>query len=165
MLVSKWITDEHFDKAIPNAPKITSGKVRKRVLRNPMPWIQRTNQCAFRYAASATREGLSQQTTRRQRGSRCRGTTMARSLSSSAYHSLMTAGRLGAPQDIAHAVSFFVSRAAGFVIGQRLVVDGCRGLLCGQVFNRENRRACHVQLPSRGDQPNAGADRGVDDRP
>src|SRR6478609_2611428 len=27
MLVSKWITDEHFDKAIPNAPKITSGKV------------------------------------------------------------------------------------------------------------------------------------------
>ncbi len=27
MVVSKWITDEHFDKAIPNAPKITSGKV------------------------------------------------------------------------------------------------------------------------------------------
>jgi hypothetical protein len=27
MLVSKWITDEHFDQAIPNAPKITSGKV------------------------------------------------------------------------------------------------------------------------------------------
>jgi hypothetical protein len=26
-LVSKWITEEHFDKAIPNAPKITSGKV------------------------------------------------------------------------------------------------------------------------------------------
>ena len=26
-LVAKWITDEHFDKAIPNAPKITSGKV------------------------------------------------------------------------------------------------------------------------------------------
>jgi hypothetical protein len=26
-LVTKWITDEHFDKAIPNAPKITSGKV------------------------------------------------------------------------------------------------------------------------------------------
>ena len=26
-LVSKWITDENFDKAIPNAPKITSGKV------------------------------------------------------------------------------------------------------------------------------------------
>ena len=27
MLVSKWITDEHFDSAIPNPPKITSGKV------------------------------------------------------------------------------------------------------------------------------------------
>jgi len=27
MLVSKWITDEHFDKVIPNAPKITTGKV------------------------------------------------------------------------------------------------------------------------------------------
>lgn len=26
-LVSKWINDEHLDKAIPNAPKITSGKV------------------------------------------------------------------------------------------------------------------------------------------
>ena len=27
MLVSKWITDENLDTAIPNAPKITSGKV------------------------------------------------------------------------------------------------------------------------------------------
>ena len=26
-LVSKWITDENFNSAIPNAPKITSGKV------------------------------------------------------------------------------------------------------------------------------------------
>ena len=26
-LVSKWITDENFSKAIPNEPKITSGKV------------------------------------------------------------------------------------------------------------------------------------------
>jgi hypothetical protein len=26
-LVSKWITDEKFDTVIPNAPKITSGKV------------------------------------------------------------------------------------------------------------------------------------------
>jgi len=25
--VAKWITDENFGKAIPNAPKITSGKV------------------------------------------------------------------------------------------------------------------------------------------
>jgi hypothetical protein len=27
MLVSKWITDEKFDSAIPNPPKITSGRV------------------------------------------------------------------------------------------------------------------------------------------
>jgi hypothetical protein len=27
MLVSEWITDEHFDSALPNPPKITSGKV------------------------------------------------------------------------------------------------------------------------------------------
>ena len=27
MLVSKWITDEKFDSAIPNPPRITSGKV------------------------------------------------------------------------------------------------------------------------------------------
>ena len=27
MLVSKWITDEKFDSAMPNAPKITSGRV------------------------------------------------------------------------------------------------------------------------------------------
>jgi hypothetical protein len=26
-VVSKWITDEHFEKALPNAPTITSGKV------------------------------------------------------------------------------------------------------------------------------------------
>jgi hypothetical protein len=26
-LVSKWITDENFQNAIPNAPKITSGRV------------------------------------------------------------------------------------------------------------------------------------------
>jgi hypothetical protein len=26
-VVTKWIGDENFDKAIPNAPKITSGKV------------------------------------------------------------------------------------------------------------------------------------------
>jgi 3-oxoacyl-[acyl-carrier protein] reductase len=34
----------------------------------------------------------------------------------------------GTPWDIAHAVSFFASEAAGFVTGQRLVVDGGRGL-------------------------------------
>jgi len=27
MLVSKWITDQHLDKAIPNTPKITTCKV------------------------------------------------------------------------------------------------------------------------------------------
>jgi hypothetical protein len=26
-LVTNWISDENFDKAVPNAPKITSGKV------------------------------------------------------------------------------------------------------------------------------------------
>jgi hypothetical protein len=26
-VVSTWITEEHLDKVIPNAPKITSGKV------------------------------------------------------------------------------------------------------------------------------------------
>jgi 3-oxoacyl-[acyl-carrier protein] reductase len=38
------------------------------------------------------------------------------------------AGRFGAPEDLADAVSFFVSETAGFVTGQRLVVDGGRGL-------------------------------------
>jgi len=46
----------------------------------------------------------------------------------SAYLSSVPAGRMGTPEDIAHAVSFFVSEAAGFVTGQRLVVDGGRGL-------------------------------------
>ena len=27
MIISKWITDEKFDSAIPNPPKITSGRV------------------------------------------------------------------------------------------------------------------------------------------
>jgi 3-oxoacyl-[acyl-carrier protein] reductase len=46
----------------------------------------------------------------------------------SAYLSSVPAGRMGTPEDIAHAVSFFASDAAGFVTGQRLVVDGGRGL-------------------------------------
>ncbi|MEV0245535.1 SDR family oxidoreductase [Nocardia sp. NPDC050712] len=37
-------------------------------------------------------------------------------------------GRLGKPDDIAHAVSFFAAAATGFVTGQRLVVDGGRAL-------------------------------------
>jgi 3-oxoacyl-[acyl-carrier protein] reductase len=45
-----------------------------------------------------------------------------------AYLSSVPAGRMGAPDDIAHAVSFFASEQAGFITGQRLVVDGGRGL-------------------------------------
>jgi 3-oxoacyl-[acyl-carrier protein] reductase len=45
-----------------------------------------------------------------------------------AYLSSVPAGRMGTPDDIAHAVSFFASEAAGFVTGQRLVIDGGRGL-------------------------------------
>jgi 3-oxoacyl-[acyl-carrier protein] reductase len=46
----------------------------------------------------------------------------------SAYLASVPAGRMGTGEDIAHAVSFFASDAAGFVTGQRLVVDGGRGL-------------------------------------
>jgi len=46
----------------------------------------------------------------------------------SAYLSSVPAGRMGTPEEIAHAVSFFASEAAGFVTGQCLVVDGGRGL-------------------------------------
>jgi 3-oxoacyl-[acyl-carrier protein] reductase len=45
-----------------------------------------------------------------------------------AYRASVPAGRMGTPQDIAHAVSFFASDAAGFITGQRLVVDGGRAL-------------------------------------
>jgi 3-oxoacyl-[acyl-carrier protein] reductase len=45
-----------------------------------------------------------------------------------AYLATVPAGRIGTPADIAHAVSFFASEAAAFVTGQRLVVDGGRGL-------------------------------------
>ena len=45
-----------------------------------------------------------------------------------AYLATVPAGRMGSPEDVAHAVSFFASEAAGFVTGQRLVVDGGRGL-------------------------------------
>ena len=46
-----------------------------------------------------------------------------------AYLATVPAGRMGTPDDVAHAVSFFVSDAAAFVTGQRLVVDGGRTLL------------------------------------
>jgi 3-oxoacyl-[acyl-carrier protein] reductase len=45
-----------------------------------------------------------------------------------AYLASVPAGRMGTPQDIAHAVSFFASAATGFITGQRLIVDGGRGL-------------------------------------
>jgi 3-oxoacyl-[acyl-carrier protein] reductase len=46
----------------------------------------------------------------------------------SAYVASVPAGRFGTPDEIAHAVSFFASEGAGFTTGQRLVVDGGRGL-------------------------------------
>jgi 3-oxoacyl-[acyl-carrier protein] reductase len=44
------------------------------------------------------------------------------------YLASVPAGRMGTPEEVAHAVSFFASDAAGFITGQRLVVDGGRGL-------------------------------------
>ncbi len=48
--------------------------------------------------------------------------------SRAAYAATVPAGRLGSPPDIAHAVSFLVSEGAGFVTGQRILVDGGRSL-------------------------------------
>jgi 3-oxoacyl-[acyl-carrier protein] reductase len=45
-----------------------------------------------------------------------------------AYVASVPAGRFGTSDEIADAVSFFASEASGFVTGQRLVVDGGRGL-------------------------------------
>jgi 3-oxoacyl-[acyl-carrier protein] reductase len=45
-----------------------------------------------------------------------------------AYLASVPAGRMGTPGDIAHAVSFLASDEAGFVTGQRIVVDGGRSL-------------------------------------
>lgn len=45
-----------------------------------------------------------------------------------AYRATVPAGRLGSAEDVAHAVSFFASEAAGFITGQRIVVDGGRRL-------------------------------------
>jgi 3-oxoacyl-[acyl-carrier protein] reductase len=45
------------------------------------------------------------------------------------YRASVPVGRMGTPDDIAHAVSFFASEGAGFVTGQRIVVDGGRDLL------------------------------------
>jgi 3-oxoacyl-[acyl-carrier protein] reductase len=45
-----------------------------------------------------------------------------------AYLASVPAGRMGTPGDIAHAVSFLASESAGFITGQRIVVDGGRSL-------------------------------------
>ena len=45
-----------------------------------------------------------------------------------AYVDSTPAGRFGTPEDIANAVAFFASEAAGYVTGQRLVLDGARRL-------------------------------------
>jgi 3-oxoacyl-[acyl-carrier protein] reductase len=47
---------------------------------------------------------------------------------SAAYLASVPAGRMGTPEDIAHAVSFFASEGAGFITGQRMLVDGGRAL-------------------------------------
>jgi 3-oxoacyl-[acyl-carrier protein] reductase len=45
-----------------------------------------------------------------------------------AYLASVPAGRMGTPGDVAHAVSFLASEGAGFITGQRIVVDGGRSL-------------------------------------
>jgi 3-oxoacyl-[acyl-carrier protein] reductase len=70
----------------------------------------------------------------------------------SAYLASVSIGRMGTREDVANAVSFFASEAAGFVTGQRLVVDGGRGLgdltaaagdqLAGTVRRMPGSRAC-----------------------
>jgi len=45
-----------------------------------------------------------------------------------AYLTSVPTGRMGTPEDIAHAVSFLASAEAGFITGQRIVVDGGRSL-------------------------------------
>jgi 3-oxoacyl-[acyl-carrier protein] reductase len=45
-----------------------------------------------------------------------------------AYVASVPAGRMGNPEDIAHAVSFLASPGAGFITGQRILVDGGRSL-------------------------------------
>jgi len=44
------------------------------------------------------------------------------------YLATVPIGHMGTPDDIAHAVSFFASDGAGFITGQRIVVDGGRSL-------------------------------------
>jgi 3-oxoacyl-[acyl-carrier protein] reductase len=44
------------------------------------------------------------------------------------YLATVPSGHLGTPDDIAHAVSFLASEGAGFITGQRIVIDGGRSL-------------------------------------
>ncbi|GIF97569.1 3-oxoacyl-ACP reductase [Catellatospora citrea] len=44
------------------------------------------------------------------------------------YLATVPAGRMGTPDDIAHVVAFLAGDGAGFVTGQRIVVDGGRSL-------------------------------------
>lgn len=44
------------------------------------------------------------------------------------YLATVPAGRMGTPEDIAHVVAFLAAEGAGFVTGQRIVVDGGRSL-------------------------------------
>ena len=46
-----------------------------------------------------------------------------------AYLATVPLGRMGTPADIAHVVSFLASDGAGFVTGQRIIVDGGRSLV------------------------------------
>jgi 3-oxoacyl-[acyl-carrier protein] reductase len=45
-----------------------------------------------------------------------------------AYLASVPVGRFGTPHDLAHAVSFLASEGAGFITGQRILVDGGRAL-------------------------------------
>jgi 3-oxoacyl-[acyl-carrier protein] reductase len=45
-----------------------------------------------------------------------------------AYLASVPAGRMGTPDDIAYAVNFLASDHAGFITGQRIIVDGGRSL-------------------------------------
>ncbi len=47
----------------------------------------------------------------------------------SAYLATVPVGRMGTPDDVAHVVSFLASDGAGFVNGQRILVDGGRALV------------------------------------
>jgi NAD(P)-dependent dehydrogenase (short-subunit alcohol dehydrogenase family) len=55
----------------------------------------------------------------------------------SAYLASVPAGRMGTTKDIAHAVSFFASEAAGFITSQRLVVDGAEAYATDGACMRE----------------------------